>query len=183
MAKDIETRLAEVEGRLAIRELASRYGIHIDDRDLKSVEKLFTKNAVVRSKDGVMNSSGRDSIIKLYELRYTMLGPTLHVAHDNYVVFDSPTKAHGMVTSHAEVWRNEQAQIAAIRYDDKYEVEDGVWKFAERVLSFFYYMPVGDYATALGDLYRNRTNAEPKAADFPELGPWWVDMRPQAKRA
>jgi hypothetical protein len=41
------------------RELVARYGIAIDDRDLESVAAMFNADAAFRSKDGVMNATGR----------------------------------------------------------------------------------------------------------------------------
>jgi hypothetical protein len=40
--RSLESRLAEVEDRVAIRDLTARYNFAIDDRDLKAVGELFT---------------------------------------------------------------------------------------------------------------------------------------------
>ena len=69
--------------------------------------------------------------------------------------------------------------LTALRYDDVYEKGvDGLWRFAERLLSFFYYLDVVDYATAMGTLERNRAGDTPVAADYPERLPTYVEMRP-----
>jgi hypothetical protein len=79
---------------------------------------------------------------------------------------------------HAEVWRNEQPMVTAMRYSDRYEKVDGLWRFSERLLSFFYYLNVADYPSAMGQLERNRASGTPVAADYPERLPTFVELRP-----
>jgi hypothetical protein len=80
---------------------------------------------------------------------------------------------------HAEVWRKEEPQITALRYDDLYiKGADGLWRFQERLLSFFYYLHVKDYVSAMGRLERNMASGTPVAADYPERLPTYVEMRP-----
>ena len=179
--RTFERRLAEVEDRLAIRELVARYCFAIDDRDLRTVGDLFTENASFGSDDGVMRAVGRAAIVKQFEGRYSVLGATNHISHDHVIRFEGESRARGQVSSHAEVWRHERAMIAAMRYADVYEKSGGVWRFAERVLSFMYYLPIEDYSAALGRLDRNRASDKPLQADYPERLPTWVEYRPDKK--
>ncbi len=174
----LESRLAEVEDRLAIRELVSRYCFGIDDRDLASVSDLFTESAFFGSAGGAMGAVGRSAILRQFESRYSVMGPSNHVSHDHVVEFDAPNRAHGRVSLHAEVWRNERAMITALRYADKYEKSQGKWRFAQRLLSFMYYLPVEEYRSAMGGLQRNRASAQAQLADWPERTPTWVEYRP-----
>jgi ketosteroid isomerase-like protein len=175
----IESRLAQVEDRLAIRDLTARYNFAIDNRDLKSVGELFTDNGSFGSKDGAMRAVGRDAVLTQFESRFSVLGATNHFAHDHVIWFESATRARGQLSVHAEVWRTEQPMVTALRYDDLYEKSaDGLWRFAERLLSFFYYVNVADYAKALGTLERNHASGVPVAADYPERLPTYVELRP-----
>lgn len=177
----LERRLTQVEDRLAIRELISRYCFSIDDRDLKTVGSLFTDNAYFGSADGAMKAIGRDAIIEQFKSRYSVLGASNHIGHDHVIEFESPTRARGLLSSHAEVWRLGRAMITALRYADVYEKTDGVWRFAERKLSFMYYLPVEDYATVLGRIDRNRASPDkPQPADYPEGRPTWAEYQPTA---
>ncbi len=45
--EELGNRLQRLEDREAIRQLVARYGQVVDDRDLGSVEALFTEDAVV----------------------------------------------------------------------------------------------------------------------------------------
>lgn len=170
-------RLTAVEDRLAIAELLARYCFGIDNRDLVTVGELFTPNARFATLDGSRNSIGREAIVAGFEKRYDVLGATNHIVHHHTIQFEGPARARGEVSSHAEVWRNEQAQLAALRYQDTYEKENGVWRFAERIQTFLYYVPVERYAQVLGQLERNLSGTQPKAADFPERLPTYVERR------
>jgi uncharacterized protein (TIGR02246 family) len=174
----LESRLAAVESQLAIRDLTARYNFAIDNRDLAAAAELFTEQASFGSKDGAMRATGRSAILKQFESRFSALGATNHFAHDHVIWFDTPTRAHGELSVHAEVWRNEQAMVTAIRYSDSYDQVDGLWRFSERLLSFFYYLNVTDYPVALGQLDRNRASGVALPADYPERLPTYVELRP-----
>ena len=175
--RTLESRLTEVEDRMAIRELTARYNFAIDDRDLKTVGELFTAGGSFGSRDGAMRAVGREAILKQFESRFSVLGATNHFAHDHAIWFESATRACGLLSVHAEVWRKEQPMVTALRYDDVYEKSGGLWRFAERALSFFYYLNVKDYATAMGQLERNHASDKPAAADYPERLSTYVEMR------
>lgn len=176
--RSLEDRLTEVEDRLAITELTGRYNFCIDARDLDAAGLLFTDGASFGSKDGAMRAVGRDAIVKQFQDRFSVLGASNHFAHDHVVWFESTTRARGRLSVHAEVWRNERAMVTALTYEDVYEKAGGLWRFAERALSFFYYLPVEDYASALGRLDRNRASGVALAADYPERLPTYVEYRP-----
>ena len=107
--RTLESRLAEVEDRLAIQDLTARYNFAIDNRDLQSVGDLFTDNGSFGSKDGAMRAVGRAAVLKQFEGRFSVLGATNHFAHDHSIWFESPTRARGLLSVHAEVWRNGRA--------------------------------------------------------------------------
>ena len=60
---DRDLRLDRIEAELAIRALAARYCFAIDDHDLDAVGELFTGDARVWSRDGVMDAQGRAAIV------------------------------------------------------------------------------------------------------------------------
>ena len=172
---DLALRLRRLEDREEIRTLVARYGQTVDDREIAELGELFTTDGVMRSQDGVMNARSRAAIVEQFHGRFAVLGPSLHYTHDHIVTLDDddPDLAHGMILSHAEVWRNGAALIAAIRYFDTYRREDGRWRFAERLLKFLYYVPVPEYAEALGDRNRMRAYGDRRPADWPEGTPAW----------
>ena len=168
MEDSLVQRLERVEAELAIRKLVSRYMFVMDNRDVANIGGLFTRDAYVWSADGVMNSRGREALVDLYKGRFSKLGATNHFVHDVLIDLESNRRAKGLVSAHAEVWRNNEQQIAAMRYADIYEVEDGAWRIAERKFMFIYYTPVGRYPNIFGTMMRNLTYGDPIEADAPE---------------
>lgn len=172
---ELEIRLRRLEDREAIRELVGRYGYVIDNRDLDGVAELFCEDGILESQDGVMQARGRAAIIELYKGRYAALGPTFHYTHDHAIALDEadPDTATGIIASHAEVMRNGEAMLAAIRYFDNYRREDGRWRFAKRSLAFFYYTPAGQYVDTMTSTLRQRAYGDQRPADWPETLETW----------
>lgn len=171
---DLESRIARLEAESQIRQLVARYSFDIDDRRVDAVRALFADDAVLRSHDGVMQAVGVDAIMAQFDGRFSVLGPGHHVMHDIQIDFDDDDAARGRVSGHAELWRNGQMMVAAIRYADRYRKTGTGWKFAERVLGFLYYVPVDAYPGILGQRNRNHAYADPLPADFPEGSADWI---------
>ena len=56
-----------------------------------------------------------------YERRFESLGPSNHVSHDHWVrPGPSRNEASGTLSAHAELWRNEQMMVTALRYQDRF---------------------------------------------------------------
>jgi ketosteroid isomerase-like protein len=172
---DFESRMARLEADAAIRGLIARYCFTIDDRDLPAIAELFTEDARVASADGVMDACGIQAIMDQYRGRFAVLGPGAHYMHDVALDFSEsdPDVAAGRVSGHAELWRRGQMMVAALRYRDAYRRTPAGWRFAERIISFLYYVSVEDYPNILAHADRNRAYDNPRPADFPEALPTW----------
>ena len=169
-------RIQRLEDRLDIQEIQARYTLFIDDHDLEKVAPLFAKKGRFRSADGVMDAIGRDAICEQYRNRFKALGFGFHTTQDHLIMFDDsdPDRAKGIVASHAEVVRNGTAMIAGMRYYDDYIREDGAWRFADRHLHFFYYIPVSEYAQGLPARDRMRAYGDRRNAELPETIPTYM---------
>lgn len=175
---DSDLRLDRIEAELAIRALVARYCFAIDDHDLDAVGELFTDDARVWSRDGVMEARGRAAIVEQYRARFAVLGPSNHVSHDHWIRFgDEPDVATGLLSAHAELYRNDTAMVTALRYTDTYRRDGGIWRIAERELAFLYYVALADYPGILGVKERMRAYERPADADYPEPLPSWKDYR------
>lgn len=172
---DLAARIRRLEDRDALRELVGRYGFVIDNRDIEGLADLFTEDGVLQSQDGIMNARGRAAIVEMYKGRFAALGPTFHFTHDHAIRFDEhdPDAASGIIASHAEVTRNGETMLAAIRYHDRYRRDAGTWRFAGRLLSFFYYTPVAEYIDAMKSPLRQRAYGDQRPADWPETLATW----------
>jgi len=173
----LERRIRRLEDRIQIEELVAQYGLVMDDRNVDAMASIFTPDIVIRSADGVMDARGLQTVIDLFHGRFKVLGPSNHVSHDKIIRFDDADDdlATGLVLSHAEMNRKGEAMVTAIRYHDTYRRHGGRWKFSERLLTFFYYVPAREYLQAFGENLATRMRAyeQPMAADWPEKLPTW----------
>ncbi len=142
-------RVERLEVRAELQDLVTKYCIRVDDRDLDGVAELFTPGGSFghQSDPGVV---GRDAIRAHYRERLTGLVYSYHFSHNQLIEWTGGDEATGVVNAHAEMAFPGELVIAALRYDDTYRRDDGVWRFARRRLSFFYFLPAtelvaGDY--------------------------------------
>jgi ketosteroid isomerase-like protein len=181
---DIEARIARLEAESAIRKVIALYCFTIDDRDLSGLAALFTEDARVASEDGVMEAHGIEAIMNQYRGRFEVLGPGAHYMHDIALEFTPgrADEATGRISGHFELWRCGTMMVAGLRYRDQYRLTPKGWRFAERIISFLYYVPIDQYPGILGHLDRNRAYAESKPADFPERLASWNDYDTRGAR-
>lgn len=177
--QDLMRRIDRLESRVAIQETIAKYCKACDDRDVPLLRSLFTEDAVVESVDGVMKSSGVDSVMEMYKGRFEALGISVHWTHDHIIEFDDsdPDRARGEVFCHAEAHRNGVTLVGSLRYQDEYRREQGAWKIARRVMAFLYYVPVTEYNEALGGELRQRAYGDKRPGDYPERFESWTGWR------
>lgn len=171
MSDGLENRLRAVEDRLAIQQLITLYGFVMDERDSDGMSSLFTHDARLASADGVMDAEGLDRIVETYQSRYDALGATNHFVHGLVLRFDEldPDIAHGVVSGHAEVVRNDETFWVALRYLDDYRRTAHGWRIASRVMSYMYYAKVDDYAETMRGPDRTRVYGDARPADWPSV--------------
>lgn len=169
-AAGIEARLRRIEDKADIEDLVVLYGFVMDERDLDGVRRLFAEDATLRSHDGVFAASGLDQILQTYQGRFDVLGPTNHVSHGHVVRFDSgnPDIARGLVAGHAEVVRNDEPMLVALRYRDVYRRTEAGWRFQDRLMGYMYYASVRNYAEALQGPLSVRAYGDKRQAHWPE---------------
>ena len=174
MDEDLKRRVRRLEDREEIKTLVARYVFAVDNRDMPAIEACFAKGARFCSQDGALNAVGRDEVMAQFRARFSVLGAGAHYTHDHVVwIAEDGSAAFGLVSSHAELFRNGRSMIASLRYEDRYEREAGSWRFADRLLSFLYYVDAADYVGMLGRRDRMRAYEAPQDADFPEgLASW-----------
>ncbi|NKQ55791.1 nuclear transport factor 2 family protein [Amycolatopsis sp. K13G38] len=165
----VEERVARIEDRTEITDLAVLYGYVMDERDVEGIRRIFCDDATLRSADGVFAASGIEEIVRTYEGRFAALGATNHFTHGHVIRFDGPDSARGLLASHAEVVRDGKPMVVALRYQDSYRRTAQGWKFADRLMSYMYYVDVREYAEALGTALRVRAYGDQRPADWPEV--------------
>ncbi len=173
--QSLEARIDRIESRAAIGELVTAYAIACDEHDMPRLTDLFTTDACFDSPSGAMVANGREAIAAMFVELFKVRGPAFHWTHDRVVTFDDrdPDRATGLVLSHAETCPNDTVSLAAMRYHDDYRREHGRWRFARRVISFLYYVPVTEFAGALKDRNRLSIGGQRLPADYPETLAAW----------
>lgn len=167
-SRSLESRVVQLEDRFAIMDLVATYCDAIDSRDLDRFVSCFTTDGLLRHADGVMRLEGREAIREYYTRRFGDYGVTFHYPHSHTIVNDGPDTAHGVVTAHAEMALNGEAWVAAFRYTDRYRRKEYQWRFAERVLACWYYMPLSQLPQGMAASLRKHYRGEVIAAELPE---------------
>jgi hypothetical protein len=120
-----------------IRQLAARYAVAVDARDLDLLVSLFVDDVRVGQ------DHGRDALRASFDSSLRAVGRTvLNVGTQVIDVLDDD-HATGIVYCKGEVQDGDRWIHQAIRYDDRYERRGGRWLFVRRVHQLWYGAEVG----------------------------------------
>ncbi len=141
----LEARIDRLESLDSIRQLAAKYSLALDMRDMDAMVNLFEKNVRV-GKD----ASGRQALRAYMDgtLRSPFTGTSHHIG-GHIIEFDDPDHAHGVCYSKNEHETGDEWVIMQMMYADKYVRVDGRWYFARRLPLYWYATdlnkpPIGD---------------------------------------
>lgn len=168
--KTLEQRIDRLESIDEIRQLASKYSLSLDMRDLDAHVNLFAEDIRVSRE-----LTGRPHLKRWLDdtLRLQFTGTSHHVG--NHVIeFDDPDHAHGVVYSKNEHETGDEWVIMQMMYWDNYERIDGSWYFRRRLPCYWYATdlnkpPIGDNKMRWPD----RENYE---GAFHDLWPSWKEF-------
>lgn len=119
--------LAQLLARDQIRQLAERYALAIDTRDLDRLVELFVSD-VECGRWGI----GREALRQSFESQLRESGPTVMQVANHVIDFDDDAHAHGVATGIVEASRSEGWVRQAIQYHDAYERRGETWLFVRR---------------------------------------------------
>jgi hypothetical protein len=129
----IEERVDRLESLEQIRDLAHRYALAVDTRDLDALVALFLEDIRVGREE-----SGREALKAWYARSLERFGTTIHFVGNQVVDLDSPDSAHGITTCRDELEIGAEWMVGFIQYWDDYERRDGRWYFKRRKLHRWY---------------------------------------------
>lgn len=131
---DLTARVDRLEALDEIRQLAAKYAIALDMRDLDSLVNLFVDDVGVPGK-----RRGRAALRQWYdtELRHDLLG-TAHGVLGHVIDLHDPDHATGLMYSRNDLETASVWVIELLAYLDSYERRDGRWYFARRTPLFWY---------------------------------------------
>ena len=161
----------ELVARDKIRQLAERYAIGVDGRDLDALAALFM--------DDVENGRygpGREGVKTYYDHVLRRFHCTMHLVANHVIDFDDDHHAHGVVycRAHHHVPDPEHWFDMALAYWDTYERVGDDWFFRRRNLKSWYtqYWGHPDH-----DILREEAESESSGArrgtQMPEAFPTW----------
>lgn len=124
---DLERLLAYQE----IRQLASRYALHLDARDLDALVGLFVPDVRVGRE-----TQGREALKADFDQSLRSVGITFLNTGNHVIDLVDDDHATGVVYCRAEIQdgglESDRWIIQAIQYHDRYERRDGAWLFVRR---------------------------------------------------
>ncbi|NWG52156.1 MAG: nuclear transport factor 2 family protein [Hydrogenophilaceae bacterium] len=133
MSTPLEERIDRIESILAIQQLAIRYAIAIDSRDLDAWLMLFPDDV-----DCGRRGRGREALRGFIAPLLKDFYRSVHLICGHQIDLTGPDQATGRVYCRAEHERGEEWIVQAICYFDAYVRQNGVWYFARREEDFFY---------------------------------------------
>ena len=126
---DVDKLLAYEE----IRQLASRYAVYSDARDMGKLVDLYIPDVRVGR-----DTYGRDALLEDFDKAFRDVGVTFLQVGNHVIDFvvDDDDRATGIVYCRGEIQdggiQSERWIVHAIQYHDTYERRDGHWFFARR---------------------------------------------------
>jgi ketosteroid isomerase-like protein len=127
--------LDELLSRDSIRQLAERYALAVDAKDLDGIADLFAADV-----DNGRYGPGRDGVRRFYDQSLRNFHCSMHLVANHVIDFDSDHTAHGVVycRAHHHVTDPEHWFDVALAYWDTYEKTDGQWLFRRRRVRSWY---------------------------------------------
>ena len=122
-----------------IRQLAARYALAVDSRDLDTLVELFVDDVQVGRSD-----RGREALRASFEASLRSVGVTILNVGTHVIDFVDDAHAVGKVYCKGEVERAGRWIHQAILYDDSYERREGRWYFIRRKHLLWYDVGVGE---------------------------------------
>jgi ketosteroid isomerase-like protein len=166
----IDERLDRVEAVQAIQQLAFRYALAVDMRDLDSLAGLFVDDIVVSA-----SSSGRESLRCMFAEILRRFDSTAHFVSNHIIDFVSRSAADGVVYTRAEHEIDSRWVVAQLVYWDHYVSRDGRWYFGRRRTPLFWY--VADLLEPpIGKRKIRWPGQEPLEGTMHELAPSWSNF-------
>ena len=175
MNQDLLERVDRLESLDEIRQLAAKYSLSLDMRDLDAHVNLFAPDIRVSREH-----TGRAYLKRWLDdtLRLQFTGTSHHIG--NHVIeFDDPDHAHGVVYSknEHETPREDGGTdwvIMQMLYWDNYERIDGRWLFRRRLPCYWYATDLNK--PPIGDNKMRWPDRETYEGAYHELWPSWSEF-------
>jgi ketosteroid isomerase-like protein len=167
---DVTQRLERIEARLAIAELAARYAVAVDSRNLDAIAALFVEDVAVGG-----GQTGHEALKTQFRGILQSFYRTFHHLGGMVLEFDGPDHANGTVYCRAEHEAGGRWVTVPLCYFDKYERRDGRWLFVSRRLRTFYHADLAKGPVPPYDVFPGR-DAPDSRTRLPQWWPSWGEF-------
>ena len=137
---DLERLVARDE----IRQLAYRYALATDSRDLDTLVALFVDDVQVGR-----DQSGHAALREAFDRSLREVGITILFVANHLIDFDDDDRGLGVVYCRGEIQDGDRWLTQAIQYRDRYERRDGRWLFVRRQHLLWYGAALGENPLSL----------------------------------
>jgi hypothetical protein len=168
---DTNARVAALEAREEIRQLAARYAVALDSRDVRTLVELFVDD--VRTADGGV---GRDALAAWFDPILRPYGITFHFIGNHVIDLVDDDHATGIVYCRPEHEVGDLWVVMPVQYWDRYERRAGRWYFKSRSVHAFYAADVNENPLAVPGRFHFPGNPLITEADLPERWPSWREF-------
>jgi hypothetical protein len=178
MSADAMTPIERAVARDEIRQLACRYALAVDSRDMDLLCALFVPDVRVGP-----YGEGRDALRRSMEESLSAIGVSILLVGNHVIDFESESRARGIVYCQAQI----EDDIAsggtwieqAIQYRDTYERRDGEWLFVRRkhVLWYGTVMPSSPLDQPAANWPESQVGRGTVPEDMPSWNAFWKGRR------
>jgi SnoaL-like domain len=167
-----EERIDRLEAEAEIRQLAARYSVALDSRNVPDLVALFATD--VQTGDGGV---GRDALAQWFDPVLRPYGITFHLIGNHVIDRTGVDTARGLVYCRAEHEVGEQWIVMPVVYHDRYVREpDGHWYFRSRKPKPLYAADVNENPLQVPGRFNFPGNPLIVAATLPEEWPSWQEF-------
>jgi ketosteroid isomerase-like protein len=133
-------KLGELAAREAIRDLALRYALAVDGKDLDTVADLFVPDV-----DNGRYGQGPDGVKRFFDQSLRKFHSSMHLVANHVIDLEDEHHATGVVycRAHHHVLEPEHWFDEALAYWDTYERVEGSWRFRRRRVRSWYRQEIG----------------------------------------
>lgn len=124
---DLEARIDRLESMVAIQQLAIRYALAVDGRDLDGWTELFVPDVACGR-----HGEGRKVLRGLIDPMLRSFYRSVHQICGHRIIFGDRDTASGTVYCRAEHEDGDRWIVMAIAYFDEYRRLEGEWHFVRR---------------------------------------------------
>jgi hypothetical protein len=166
MDAELASRIARVEARQDIGQLAARYAYAADARDIDALVELFVPGG-----DFGVWGHDRSQLADFFDTALRRFYRSMHQVYGHVIDLELPDRGTGKVYCRAEHEEGQGWYDMAICYFDRYVRVDGNWYFEERRLRHWYSRDVRDRPH--GPSYQNWPGHENHIPELPRHFPTW----------